>query len=131
MCLLYHEDRGNKCYNKYYMLAKKYRFHSRGGVKFTYQKGKTIRLPKISLISTDNTRGNQRFAVTVSKKVLKTAVGRNRIRRRVFEAIRLSLKNFNAKKDCIFIIYSKDIKDMEFKKLQELIANLLEQCKTL
>ncbi len=112
------------------MLAKKYRFHSRGGVRFTYQKGKTIRTPKMSLVFNDNSRGHQRFAVVISKKVIKSAVGRNRVRRRVYEALRLILPEFADKKDCIFVIYSKEIKDMEFQKLQELIKNLLEQSKT-
>lgn len=112
------------------MLAKKYRFHSRGGVRFTYQKGKTIRTPKMSLVFNDNSRGHQRFAVVISKKVIKSAVGRNRVRRRVYEALRLILPEFTDKKDCIFVIYSKEIKDMEFQKLQELIKNLLEQSKT-
>jgi ribonuclease P protein component len=111
------------------MLAKKYRFHSRGGVRFTYQKGKTIRTPKMSLVHNENSRGNQRFAVVISKKVIKSAVGRNRVRRRVYEAIREELQNYHEKKDCIFVIYSKEIKDIDFSKLQEIIRNLLEQSK--
>ena len=67
------------------MLSKKYRFHSRGGVRYTYQNGKTIRESKISLVFANNSRNRQRFAVVVSKKVLKSAVGRNRIRRRAYE----------------------------------------------
>ena len=109
------------------MLNKKYRFHSRGGVRFTYQKGKTVRTPKLSLVHNNNERGYQRFAVVVSKKVLKSAVGRNRIRRRVYEAIRLELPNFSAKKDCIFVIFSKDVKDMPFLELRKLIRDLLKE----
>ena len=109
------------------MLAKKYRFHSRGGVRFTYQKGKTIRTPKISLVYNDNSRGHQRFAVVISKKVIKSAVGRNRVRRRVYEAIRLALPEFQDKKDCIFVIYSKEIEKMSFDKIQKLISDLFTQ----
>lgn len=109
------------------MLARKYRFHSRGGVKYTYQKGKTIRTAKLSLIHNDNSRSRQRFAVVVSKKVLKSAVGRNRIRRRIYEAIRNELSNFNKNKDCIFVVYSRDLRTIEFKELQSLIKNLLNQ----
>ena len=109
------------------MLSKKYRFHSRGGVQYTYKHGKTIRTPKISLVHNDNDRGFQRFAVTVSKKVARTAVDRNRIRRRVYEAIRLELPGFTAKKDNIFVIYSKDIIKMDFEELKALIHSLLEQ----
>ena len=88
------------------MLSKKYRFHSRGGVRYTYQNGKTIRESKISLVFANNSRNRQRFAVVVSKKVLKSAVGRNRIRRRAYEAIRAELPNIQKPVDCIFIIYS-------------------------
>lgn len=109
------------------MLNKKYRFHSRGGVRYTYQNGKTIRTPKISLVYNKNDRGFQRFAVVVSKKVLKSAVGRNRIRRRVYEAIRLELPNFQRAQDSIFVVYNKEIKDLPFDELRALVRTLLEE----
>ena len=109
------------------MLSKKYRFHSRGGVKYTYAHGKTIRTPKLSLVHNHNARGFQRFAVVVSKKVEKTAVGRNRIRRRVYEAIRANLPDYPHKTDCIFVVYSKDIATMPFTELTALVASLLQQ----
>ena len=65
------------------MIAQKYRFHSRGGVRYTYQHGQTIRTPLMSLVFAPNTKHHQRFGVVVSKKVLKSAVGRNRIRHTV------------------------------------------------
>ena len=116
-------------YNYSDMLSKKYRFHSRGGVRFTYEKGKPIRTPHISLVFNENARGRQRFAVVISKKVIKSAVGRNRVRRRVYEAIRMILPDFKDKKDCIFIIYNKEIKELDFLKLQQMISDLLEQSK--
>lgn len=107
------------------MLSKRYRFHSRGGVRATYQHGKTIRTPQISLVFAANERGFQRFAVVVSKKVLKSAVGRNRIRRRVYEAIRLEIADFDTKQDSIFVVYNKNIADMPFLELRRLIHDLL------
>ncbi|MBR3368909.1 ribonuclease P protein component [Candidatus Saccharibacteria bacterium] len=112
------------------MLSKKYRFHSRGGVRFTYKNGKTIRTPNISLIYNKNDKGFERFAVVVSKKVLKSAVGRNKIRRRVYEAIRLELPNFQLPQDSIFVVYNKNIKDLPFNELRKNIRNLLEESKT-
>lgn len=109
------------------MLSRKYRFHSRGGVRYTYAHGKTIRTPKMSLVYNDNSRGFQRFGVVVSKKVEKTAVKRNRIRRRVYEAIRAELPNYNLKRDHIFVVYSKEVITMDFKELRALIHSLLEQ----
>lgn len=81
----------------------------------------------MSLVFASNTRNHQRFAVVISKKVIKSAVGRNRVRRRVYEAIRLNLPEFKDNKDCIFVIYSKTIKDIDFEELKELIKNLLRQ----
>ena len=111
------------------MLSKRYRFHSRGGVRYTYQNGKTIRGSRISLVFAENTRNKQRFAVVVSKKVMKSAVGRNRIRRRVYEAIRLQLGKITKPVDCIFIIYNKEVMGMEFRELQNRVADLLKEAK--
>ena len=113
------------------MLSKKYRFHSRGGVRYTYQNGKTIRGSKISLVFANNSRNKRRYAVVVSKKVLKSAVGRNRIRRRVYEAIRMELPKIEKPVDCIFIIYSKEILDMDFKVIQKTIRDLLKEASIL
>ena len=112
------------------MLAKKYRFHSRGGVRYTYRHGTTIRHPKISLTFANNARSKQRFAVVVSKKVTKSAVARNRIRRRIFEIIRTELPNFQAPIDHIFTVYTKEIKDIDSTELRALIRDLLGQAKT-
>ncbi|MBR3180500.1 ribonuclease P protein component [Candidatus Saccharibacteria bacterium] len=109
------------------MLSKEYRFHSRGGVKFTYRTGKTLRRPDMSLVFVDNPKGYTRFAVVVSKKVLKSAVGRNRIRRRVYEAVRLNLDNFKKPRDYIFVVYDSKIKNLPFSKLQSLIRSLSEE----
>ncbi|MBQ9016861.1 ribonuclease P protein component [Candidatus Saccharibacteria bacterium] len=111
------------------MLNRRYRFHSRGGVRYTYQHGKSIRGNKITLVHAKNSRGRERYAVVVSKKIAKSAVKRNRIRRRVYEAIRLvkQEKNVDAKKDNIFVIYAKDVETMPFQDLKALISSLLKQ----
>lgn len=109
------------------MLSKPYRFHSRGGVKYTYRHGTTLRAHRVALIYAPNKYRRQRFAVVVSKKVLKSAVGRNRIRRRVYETIRQQLPTFSLPVDCIFVIYSADLKDLDYTKLHQLISGLLAQ----
>ena len=111
------------------MLAKKYRFHSRGGVRYVYQKGKTVRTPKMSLVFTKNTRGFTRVAVVVSKKVEKTAVGRNRIRRRIYEAIRVNFEYIPKETDYIFVVFSKDILTMPFHELEKVIGKLVAESK--
>lgn len=111
------------------MLSKKYRFHSRGGVRYVYQKGKTIRKPKMSLVFVENTRGFTRLAVVVSKKVEKTAVGRNRIRRRVYEVLRVNMINIPKKTDYVFVVYSKDLLKMSFSEIEKLLGELVAEAK--
>ena len=111
------------------MIEKKYRFHSRGGVRFVYQNGKTIRGPKMSLVFCENTRGFTRFAVVVSKKVNKTAVVRNRIRRRVYEIIRQNIDDVPKKMDYIFVVFSPEVKDMNYKELEKNIGKLVAESK--
>ena len=111
------------------MLNKKYRFHSRGGVRFVYQNGKTIRSAKMSLVFAENTRGYTRFAVIVSKKVEKSAVKRNYIRRRVYEALRKNLDLLPKNKDYLSVIYSKEIGEMPFSELEGVLGQLVEESK--
>lgn len=107
------------------MLSKKYRFHSRGGVKYVYRHGTTIRRPDLSLVFCDNDHGKTRFAVVVSKKVEKSAIGRNRIRRRLYEAIRLDLDKFKQPRDYIFVIYNKNLRNLSFSELQKTVRSLI------
>ncbi len=112
------------------MLSQKYRFHSRGGVNYVYQKGKSIRASNISLVYTPNKRGFRRFAVVVSKKVLKSAVGRNRIRRRVYEALRHELPLQYPPTDYIFIINNRTVITMPFTDLRRAVHDLIERAHT-
>jgi ribonuclease P protein component len=107
------------------MLAKKYRFHSRGGVRFVLNRGKAIRMDKFTMVFTPNQRRAQRFAVVVSKKIFKSAVSRNRIRRRVYEAIRTQLTP--APIDHVFIINSREVRDMPSSELHRNIRSLLSK----
>ena len=111
------------------MLNQKFRFHSRGGVRYVYQKGKTVRRVKASLIFVPNERGFTRVAVVVSKKVEKTAVGRNRIRRRVYEVIRRNFEYLPKATDYIFVIFSKDFMTMPYLELEKTLGELVEEAK--
>lgn len=91
------------------------------------KKGRPFVLPNFHLSTLLILVKKQRFAVVISKKVLKSAVGRNRIRRRLYEAIRLELANFHSSYDCIFVVFSKELANLPFSKLQELVHTLLSQ----
>ena len=111
------------------MLRKRYRFHSRGGVRYVYQKGKTVRSPKMSLVYTENARGFTRVAVVISKKVEKSAVKRNRVRRRVYEAIRLNINKLPKATDYVFVVFSREVGRMRFSELEKLLGELVKEVK--
>ena len=111
------------------MLSRKFRFHSRGGVRYVYQKGKTVRTTKMSLVFVPNSKKFTRVAVVVSKKVEKTAVGRNRIRRRVYEVVRKNFDLVPKEMDYVFVIFSRDVLTMPFSELEKALGELVEKSK--
>lgn len=108
------------------MLAFKYRFHGHGSLRFVYRNGKVVRSHLATVKYTVNPhRKHPRFAVVVSKKVLKSAVGRNRIRRRIYEILRRRIeqaKNY----DVVIIVSSVEALTLPPGELQETIYSLLE-----
>ena len=83
----------------------------------------------MSLVFTENTRGFTRVAVVVSKKVARLAVDRNRIRRRVYEAVRLNFDLVPKKMDYVFVVYSKKVMKMSFTELEKMLGELVEESK--
>lgn len=94
-----------------------------------YQHGKTVRDQQMSLVFCPNSKGFTRVAVVVSKKVEKTAVGRNRIRRRIYEALRKNWNLIPGKTDYIFVVFSKELMRMPFDKIEEILGKLVEESK--
>ena len=71
------------------MISRKHRFHGLGSLKPVYQNGRTVRGPAFGVKYLLNPRRDSyRLAVVVSRKVNKSAVARNRLRRRLYEAVR-------------------------------------------
>lgn len=83
----------------------------------------------MSLVFVPNERGFTRIAVVVSKKVEKTAVGRNRIRRRIYETLRKNFQYVPEKTDYVFVVFSKDILTMPQSELEKLLGGLVEESK--
>ena len=71
------------------MLASTNRFHGRDSLRFVYRRGQQVRGSQLNLRYICNARRTTfRSAIVVSKKVHKSAVLRNRLRRRIYEIIR-------------------------------------------
>jgi ribonuclease P protein component len=113
------------------MFGKSHRFHGYGSLKGVYGRGRSIRGPQISLkILQRDPRRPYRVAVVVSRKVSKSAVTRNRIRRRVYEAVRLSQVEIPAGADLVFTVFSDQLAPLEPPKLGSIIEELLRKAAT-
>lgn len=67
-----------------------------------------------------------RVAVVVSKKTHKGAVGRNRIRRRLYEIIRQELPRIEHNRDMAFIVFSSEVLSLPHEELKTTVIQLLE-----
>ena len=66
-----------------------------------------------------------RIAVVVSKKVHKSAVGRNRIRRRIYEILRQQVPHFTGVYDVALIITLSEVLTTPHDELVLVVTNLL------
>lgn len=108
------------------MLAFKYRFHGHGSLRYVYAHGQVVRSRLVTLKhSRHPKRKNPRVAVVVSKKVLKSAVGRNRIRRRLYEIMRHELPQFHHNQDVVLIVFSAEILTLPHEELKAAMKHLL------
>lgn len=113
------------------MIKRSLRFHGRNSLNSVYRYGKTIRCDSISLryLKRRSSKQPSRYAVVVSRKVNKSAVVRNRIRRRIYEAVRIN-KDCLASHDSydiVFSIFNDQWATMEAKQLQIKIKQLLDK----
>lgn len=108
------------------MLSSKNRFHGHGSLKYVYKNGQVVRGRIVTIKYSDNPRRKEpRVAVVISKKVLKSAVGRNRIRRRIYEIIREELPTLVPNHDLVFLVFSSEALTQPREELVGSIKQLL------
>lgn len=110
------------------MLGRTHRFHGRKALNGVYKKGRTVRSPMIGLRYASRGAGRPyRVAVVVSRKVNRSAVARNRIRRRIYAAARGNAVLISPGTDMIFTVFDDRVKDLPPEKLGETVAGLLKK----
>jgi len=108
------------------MIARNHRFHGLNSLRIVYKLGRTTRQQQLTLRHHLNERRQTyRCAVVVSKKVEKSAVRRNRIRRRIFEAVRQQQDLINKPYDLVIGVYSQTLTDMPSQELRLQVKDLL------
>lgn len=110
------------------MIGRANRFHGYGGLRYVYRNGRVVRGPVLSMrISKNPRRSAYRLAVVVSKKVHKSAVVRNRIRRRIYELFRIHQDKINGPYDIVCTVFSESVATMENQPLEAMILEQLAQ----
>lgn len=110
------------------MIAQRHRFHGHNSLKMVYQRGNSVRGSMIGLKYLDRPPGKPyRVAVVVSRKVSKSAVKRNRIRRRVYEICRQADPSLTNSKDLVFTAFGDKLADMPAPELQKNVSDLLRK----
>lgn len=110
------------------MIHSTHRFHGRSSLRFVYQKGRVIRGELIALRFVHNSRRTTwRAAVVVSRKVSKSAVVRNRIRRRIFEIVRQQSGSIAGPFDLVFSVYGEQLASLDQATLERLIVDQLRK----
>lgn len=110
------------------MIPASSRFHGHNSLRYVYANGKAVRSERVTIKWTKNThRTKSRFSVVVSKKVIKGAIGRNRIRRRIYEYARLHTDTLRDTFDIVIIVTSSELRIMPAPELTTLLNQLFQR----
>ena len=110
------------------MVSREHRFHGLGSLRFVYGRGEVARGPMFLIKYARNShRKTYRVAIVVSKKVSKSAVVRNRIRRRLYEIIREQEADIREPFDIVMNVHSPEVAELPSDKLS---AQVIKQLKS-
>jgi len=110
------------------MLSVSHRFHGHGSLRYVYKNGRAIRSHLVTIKYVSNPhRKHSRFSVVVSKKVHKGAVGRNRMRRRIYEVVRHELPRLGTPHDVVILVFSSELIHLPAPELTQVVQGLFEQ----
>jgi len=110
------------------MISSLFRFHGHNSLRYLYSNGKAVRTQLFTVKYIPNShRSHPRFSVVVSKKVIKSAVGRNRIRRRLYEYLRANIDKLDSTYDIVVICTSSELRTLPFNEIAEQLTQLFEK----
>lgn len=107
------------------MLSSYLRFHGRRSVLRVLQKGKPSRGAYLQIKTLKTYRDSYRVGVVVSKKVSKSAVVRNRIRRVIYEAVRKEKLLEGRKMDVLIFVHNVEIGSWPYERLVSELRDIL------
>lgn len=93
------------------------------------REGWSVSHPLIRLTVAPNRGKQPRCGFVVSKRIGKKAVQRNRAKRRVREAVRLTYEHIVSGFDLVFVIRTVDVTEVSFSLVQAVVEELLRRAR--
>lgn len=112
------------------MLSKLNRIKKKKDFDVIFKKGASLKSDLLILKVLKNNFEQSRFGFVVSKKVSKKATVRNKLKRRLSEAVKTELKNIKDGLDLVFISLP-GIEKKEFPDIKKSVNNILARAKIL
>lgn len=107
------------------MISSLFRFHGHNSLRYVYSKGKAVRSQLFTIKYVPNERRKHpRFSVVISKKVIKSAVGRNRVRRRLYEYLRIHTDQLDGVYDIVVICTSAELRTLPYAQIKDQLDQL-------
>lgn len=107
------------------MISSQHRFHGPTSLSFVFRRGNTVRDRFMALRYIQNPRRQAyRLAVTVSRKIHKSAVQRNRVRRRLYAIVQRHEGRITAPFDLVLSVYSDQVVDLPPAELERSVVHL-------
>ena len=109
------------------MLALRHRFHGHNSLRPLYQKGRSVYSHNLKLLWQPSPDGSYRVAVVISKKVHKSAVVRNRIRRRIYGLVAAFIATEPVAKDLVFLVQNASLANLPAEEIRSEVNSLLKK----
>lgn len=110
------------------MLVKEHRLKRKKDFERVFKKGKLLAKDFLILRVVKNNLGTTRVGLVVSQKVSKKAVLRNKVKRKIREAVRNNMKKINLGYDLIFFT-KKGIEKKSFPEIKKMVEDLFVRAK--
>ena len=107
------------------MISSEFRFHGQNGLLYVYRKGQTIRTKHCAAkFVTNKRRESFRIGVVISKKSAKAAPIRNRIRRRIYEQLRIHAPKYLTNQDVVVTVFDAELAVCPSAEVEQLVLRL-------
>lgn len=106
------------------MIPKKLRLQ-KNRVRYLLQKGRKLSNLHLSIKFLGTNKTESHFCVVVSAKIEPLAVKRNKIRRQLYEIIRLHHERLVKRFDMILIV-RPSIRNLSYKNLEQIVINIFD-----